>query len=124
MSILIFIFGIFTLEALSNSKAFKNNNRALSCLVLPPASGNKADSIVVLFHGHGDNAENFLLLGALLGQFLPNTLFVAPEGPIACKTIHSGKQWLKTKKNNRPQLLKEIKKALMQSKWVRDLNKK
>ncbi|OYZ36128.1 MAG: hypothetical protein B7Y25_08300 [Alphaproteobacteria bacterium 16-39-46] len=108
-SFLIIIFGIFTLETLGNSKELQNQNGAFSDLVLPPASGNKPDSIVVLFHGYGDNAENFLLLGALLGQFLPNTLFVAPEGPLDCKTVPSGKQWLKTSKNNRPQLLKEIK---------------
>ena len=50
----------------------------VSGLTLPPASGKKPDSIVVLFHGYGDTNENFLFLGALLGQLLPDALFVAP----------------------------------------------
>ena len=103
------VFGIYTLEAFGNSKECKKKESVFSGLVLPPTSGQKPDSIVVLFHGYGDNAENFLLLGALLGQVLPNTLFVAPEGPIACKNIPSGKQWLRASKNNQLQLLKEIK---------------
>jgi len=49
------------------------------------------------------------IVGALLGQILPKTLFVAIEGPLACKNISLGKQWLKTSKNKKPQLLKEIK---------------
>ena len=81
----------------------------VSGLTLPPASGKKPDSIVVLFHGYGDTNENFLFLGALLGQLLPDALFVAPDGPITYKAISSGKQWLSAPKNNQPQLLKEIK---------------
>ena len=76
---------------------------------LQPASGQKPDSIVVLFHGYGDTGENFILLGPLLGKFLPNTLFVAIDGPIECQAIPSGKQWLKTSGSNKPQLLVEIK---------------
>lgn len=107
-SFFIVIFGFCELEVLANPKVTKENDIAISGLILPPASGKKPDSIVVLFHGYGDIGENFLFLGAFLGQVLPNTLFVAPDGPIDCKTIPSGKQWLSASKNNRPQLLKEI----------------
>lgn len=108
-SFFLIVFGIYKLETLANSKGIKEKNITISGLILPPASGKKPDSIVVLFHGYGDIGENFLFLGALLGQFLPDTLFVALDGPIDCKTIPSGKQWLSASKNNRPQLLKEIK---------------
>lgn len=63
----------------------------------------------ILLHGYGDIGENFLLLGALLSEFLPDTLFVAIDGPIACKAMPSRKQWLSPQKNNHTQLLKEIK---------------
>lgn len=106
-SFFVAVFGICKLETLANSKGIKERDIPFSGL-LPPASGKKPDSIVVLFHGYGDNAKNFIFLGTLLGQFLPDTLFVAPDGPIVCKTIPSGKQWLKASKTNQSQLLKEI----------------
>ena len=102
---ILIILGTCPLETFGTSK----KNREISGLVLPPASGKKPDSIIVLFHGYGDNAENFLLLGALLGQAFPNTIFAAVEGPLACKAIPFGKQWFRSSKNNHSQLLKEIK---------------
>ena len=108
-SFLVAVFGICKSETLGKSRGITEKNMTFSNLILPPASGKKPDSIVVLFHGGGDNAENFIFLGALLGQFLPNTLFVAPDGPKPYKPTPGGKLWLSTSKNNRPQLLKEIK---------------
>lgn len=109
-SFFVVAFGSCKLETWGKSNGTREKNMTISGLTLPPASGKKPDSIVVLFHGYGDNSENFLFLGALLGQLLPDTLFVAPDAPIACKAIPSGKQWLSASSKNRPQLLKEIKK--------------
>ena len=108
-SFFVVVLGMCKFETLGNSKGIKEKDLTFSGLMLPPISGKKPDSIVVLFHGYGDIGENFIFLGALLGQFLPDTLFVAPDGPIACKTIPYGKQWLSASKNNQAQLLKEIK---------------
>lgn len=109
LSFFIIAFGSCKLETWGKSYGVRERNITISGLTLPPTSGKKPDSIVVLFHGYGDSGENFLFLGALLGQLLPDTLFVAPDGPINCKSIPSGKQWLSASKNNRTQLLKEIK---------------
>jgi phospholipase/carboxylesterase len=108
-SFFILIFGVSSGQAGSKSNEIKEKNITISGITLDPASGKKPESIVVLFHGYGDTAENFIFLAALLGQFLPDTLFVAPDGPKACRTIPSGKQWLSAPKDNKPQLLKEIK---------------
>jgi phospholipase/carboxylesterase len=111
---LIVFFGIGSLEASDNINESKEKNIIFSGLTLSPASDQKPDSIVVLFHGYGDHAENFLSLGSLLGRFLPNTIFVALQGPVLCKNIPSGRQWFKASSKNHPLLLKEIK-ALMPS---------
>jgi phospholipase/carboxylesterase len=105
--LLLIVFGICSLGASGNITPLRGKNTTFSGLTLSPASSNKPDSIVVLFHGYGDIGENFLFLSALWGEFLPNTLFVAPDGPIECKGS-SGKQWLRASSKNRPQLLKEI----------------
>lgn len=109
LTFFVIVFGICSLETSANIKEVREKGIAFSGLILPPASGHKPDSIVVLFHGYGDTAENFLFLSASWAEFLPNTLFVALEGPIACKNIPAGKQWLRASSKNRDQLLKEIK---------------
>lgn len=102
------VFGICSLEAFGSAKEAKKKEMTFLEFSLPPASDKKPDSIVVLLHGGGDTGENFLFLAALLGQFLPNTLFVAPEGPIASKSISGGRLWYSASKNNKAQQLKEI----------------
>jgi phospholipase/carboxylesterase len=60
---------------------------------LPPASGNKPDSIVVFLHGYGANGHDLLSLGNMWAKLLPNTLFVAPHGPAISELYPSGNQW-------------------------------
>ena len=109
LSFLAIIFGICIPETYGDVNGLREKSMTFSGLTLPPASGGKPDSIVVLFHGYGDMGETFLSLGALWGERLPNTLFIAPDGPIACKDILSGKQWLRASSQNRAQVLKEMK---------------
>jgi len=60
---------------------------------LPPASGLKPDSIVVLIHGYGANGEDLLSLGSAWAKQLPNTLFIAPDGPATSELNPFGNQW-------------------------------
>lgn len=60
---------------------------------LPPASGLKPDSIVVLIHGYGSNGKDLLALGEAWASDLPNTLFVAPDGPTPSDLNPYGNQW-------------------------------
>lgn len=60
---------------------------------LPPASGFKPDSIVVLIHGYGSNGKDLLALGQAWAPQLPNTLFVAPDGPTPSDLNPYGNQW-------------------------------
>jgi phospholipase/carboxylesterase len=60
---------------------------------LQPASGLKPDSVVILIHGYGANGEDLLSLGSAWAAQLPNTLFVAPDGPDTSDVNPSGNQW-------------------------------
>lgn len=60
---------------------------------LSAASGGKPDSIVVLLHGYGADGEDLLSLGKTWASLLPNTLFVAPNGPTPSKRNPFGNQW-------------------------------
>ena len=123
---LVIVFGICSLEIFGSVKEaeIKEKNITFSELTLPPFSGNKPESIVVLFHGYGDNGENFLFLSAFWAELLSNTLFVALDGPMTCKDI-PGKKWLRASNKDRPQLFKEINLlTLSLNRYLDDLLKK
>lgn len=103
------ILAISSIEVFAKTNEVETGERNNICkeLILPPASGKKPDSIVVLFHGYGDVAENFLFLSAFWAELLPNTIFIAFEGPKSCKDM-PGKKWVNATSKNPGQLLKEI----------------
>lgn len=50
-------------------------------------------SAVVFLHGYGANGADLLGLADVLGEHLPDTLFVAPDAPEACAGAPMGFQW-------------------------------
>ena len=59
---------------------------------LDPASG-IADSLCVMLHGYGGDGDDMLNVGAEMSVFLPNTHFIAPNGPEPCLTEPGYFQW-------------------------------
>ena len=57
-----------------------------------PVSG-EMRSAVVFLHGYGANGADLLGLADVLGEHLPDTLFVAPDAPESCAAAPFGYQW-------------------------------
>ncbi|KZY34800.1 phospholipase [Roseovarius sp. HI0049] len=57
-----------------------------------PQSG-ETRSIVVFLHGYGANGADLLGLADVLGEHLPDTLFVAPDAPEVIPMMPTGLQW-------------------------------
>lgn len=57
-----------------------------------PQSGDMRSAVVFL-HGYGANGADLLGLADVLGEHLPDTLFVAPDAPEACAGAPMGFQW-------------------------------
>jgi len=57
-----------------------------------PVSG-ETRSIVVFLHGYGANGADLLGIADVLGEHLPDTLFVAPDAPETIPMMPSGLQW-------------------------------
>lgn len=57
-----------------------------------PASGDTR-SAVVFVHGYGANGADLLGLADVLGEYLPDTLFVAPDAPETIPGMPFGFQW-------------------------------
>ena len=53
----------------------------------------KTKSIIFFMHGYGADGADLLSIGNVLGEHLPNTLFIAPDAPTKCKMSAVGFQW-------------------------------
>lgn len=58
-----------------------------------PRSGAAPRQLVVLLHGLGANGQDLIALAPVLGQILPDALFVAPDAPSPCDMAPFGFQW-------------------------------
>ena len=57
------------------------------------AQSGQTRSVVVFLHGYGANGADLLGLADVLGEHLPDTLFVAPDAPEICAGAPFGFQW-------------------------------
>lgn len=57
-----------------------------------PKSGTTR-SVVVFLHGYGANGADLLSLADVLGEYLPDTVFVAPDAPETIPMMPAGLQW-------------------------------
>jgi phospholipase/carboxylesterase len=53
----------------------------------------KADAVVVFFHGYGADGTDLLGLADPLAEHLPTTAFYAPDAPEPCRNNPMGFQW-------------------------------
>lgn len=60
---------------------------------IPPASGGRAKSLVVLLHGYGADGNDLIDVARHLSPILPETAFVSPHAPDACTGAPMGRQW-------------------------------
>jgi len=58
---------------------------------IPPASGGRAKSLIVLLHGYGADGDDLIDIGRYLAPVLPETAFVSPHAPDPCAPF--GRQW-------------------------------
>lgn len=67
-------------------------NRSLQAGRVEPHSG-VARSVLVFLHGYGANGADLLGLAGVLGEHLPDTLFLAPDAPESVPGAPFGFQW-------------------------------
>lgn len=78
---------------------------------LPPASGGRADALVVLLHGVGADGSDLIALGQAWAPALPRAAFVAPDAPFPCDMAPYGRQWFSLQDRSMPSLLAGVQTA-------------
>ena len=66
---------------------------SLNTTLINPSSDSAPKNIVILCHGYGGDGRDISVLAGYWKNFLPETLFVCPDGPEKCKVNPNGFQW-------------------------------
>ena len=84
---------------------------SLNTTVIKPDENNKITSAIILFHGYGGDGKDISSLAYNWKRFLPNTVFLCPDGHEECKVNPSGFQWFDSSKDDPKYIIEQSLKA-------------
>ena len=80
---------------------------SLNTTVIKPDENNKINSAIILFHGYGGGGKDISALTYNWKRFLPNTVFLCPDGHETCPINPSGFQWFDLSKDDPKYILEQ-----------------
>ena len=83
----------------------------LTTTVIKPEKDIPINQAVILLHGYGGDGKDISMLTLNWKRFLPNTVFLCPNGHEKCIINPSGYQWFDLTKEEPEYILEESKKA-------------
>jgi len=85
-------------------------NLSLKSTIITPEK-KEIRSVIILLHGYGGDGKDISLLSLNWKRFLPNTIFICPNGHEKCKINPNGYQWFDLSNDDPEYVLKETLKA-------------
>ncbi len=83
----------------------------LKTSVTPPEDQNFIKNAIILLHGYGGDGKDICMLTQSWKRFLPNTVFLCPDGHEKCKINPTGFQWFDLTIDDPEYILDQSKKA-------------
>ena len=83
----------------------------LETKIIKPEKKFKVKNAIILLHGYGGDGNDISMLTLNWKRYLPNTVFVCPDGHEKCSVNPSGYQWFDLSKDDSKYILDESKKA-------------
>ena len=80
---------------------------SLNTTVIKPDENNKINSAIILLHGYGGDGKDISSLTYNWKRFLPNTVFLCPDGHESCSINPSGFQWFDLSKEDPKYILEQ-----------------
>ena len=80
---------------------------SLNTTIINPDENNKITSAIILLHGYGGNGKEISTLTYNWKRFLPNTVFLCPNGHEKCSINQSGFQWFDLSKDDPKYILEQ-----------------
>ena len=84
---------------------------SLNTKIIKPENDSEIKNAVVLLHGYGGDGNDISLITLNWKRFLPNTIFLCPNGHEKCEINPNGFQWFGLTKEDPDYILKESLKA-------------
>ena len=81
----------------------------LATTIVKPESDMPIDNAVILLHGYGGDGKDISMLTLGWKRFLPNTIFLSPNGHEKCSINPSGFQWFDLTKDDPQYILEQSK---------------
>ena len=84
---------------------------SLNTTIIKPDENNKIINAVILFHGYGGDGKDISALAYNWKRFLPNTVFLCPDGHEKCTVNPNGFQWFNLSKDDAKNIIEQSLKA-------------
>tara|TARA_Y100000992_G_scaffold157357_1_gene105245 strand:- start:585 stop:1241 length:657 start_codon:yes stop_codon:yes gene_type:complete len=84
---------------------------SLNTVVIKPEKNLPITNAIILLHGYGGDGKDISMLTLNWKRFLPNTVFLCPDGHEICSINPSGFQWFDLSKDDPAYILNESDKA-------------
>tara|TARA_B100000073_G_scaffold31411_1_gene23866 strand:- start:2258 stop:2908 length:651 start_codon:yes stop_codon:yes gene_type:complete len=83
----------------------------LESTIIKPEKDKDINNVVVLLHGYGGDGKDISMLSLNWKRYMPNTIFICPNGHEICSINPSGYQWFDLSKDDPNYILNESLKA-------------
>jgi phospholipase/carboxylesterase len=83
----------------------------LESTIIKPEKNEDINSALVLLHGYGGDGKDISILALNWKRYMPNTIFICPNGHESCAINPSGYQWFDLTNDNHNYILNESLKA-------------
>ena len=83
----------------------------LDTIILKPENNNEIKNAIILLHGYGGDGKDISMLSYNWRRYLPNTIFICPNGHEICKINPSGFQWFDLTNDDNDYILEQSLKA-------------
>ena len=84
---------------------------SLNTKIIYPEKKNEIKNAIILFHGYGGDGNDISTLSLNWKRFLPNTIFLCPNGHQRCKISPIGYEWFDLSIDDKDYILEESLKA-------------
>tara|TARA_B110000467_G_scaffold115744_1_gene106387 strand:+ start:597 stop:1247 length:651 start_codon:yes stop_codon:yes gene_type:complete len=97
----------------------------LTTTIIKPEEDISIKNAVILLHGYGGDGKDISMLTLNWKRFLPNTIFLCPNGHEKCSINPSGYQWFDLTRDDSEYILEQSKKAEIKLKqFIEDVKDK
>jgi len=97
---------------------------SLNTTVIKPDENNEITNAIILFHGYGGDGKDISSLTYNWKRFLPNTVFLCPNGPEVCSLNQNGFQWFDLSKDDPKYIIeRSLKAEEIIHKYIREVKK-